>query len=157
MAQLPQFSETIKPTDEELRERFYKALSNTAREIFADKRKYSKETGRLLLEQVVELIFAQAIQSGYFRFPNGYGSLKVQRLKRNPQMKRLPDGRMVPMPHTRTKLRYEEGAAVREGLGMPPQTNYKRRFNRQSKLTKKTKDLLNGSIKKGADPDDESV
>lgn len=143
---LPQFSEEATPTDEQLRERFYRAVSNATREAMTGRTKYSKEAGKIIFEAITELIFAQAVKAGYFRFPNGYGSLKVQRLKLDPQPKRLPTGEMVEMPTGRVKLRYEEGAAIREALGMPPHTNYKRRFNRQSKLSKKTVDLLSGSV-----------
>jgi hypothetical protein len=134
--------------DEEIREGIYRAASQAMRELTDGKGipRISKELGRDIIEVITEIIFASALKEGYFRFPNGYGSLKVQRLKRNPQPKRLPTGEMVTMSSKRVRMRYEEGAAVRESLGMPPKTNYKRKYDRRSKLSERTLELLTGAV-----------
>lgn len=150
MGQAQPVSSKLDPrlSDEAIREHVFRAISNEARELTGGRpiQRVSKELGRDLLEAVTEIIFTATMAHGYFRFPNGYGSLKVARLKRNPKPKRLPTGAVVPISGSRVKLRYEEGAAVREELGMTPKTNYQRRYRRRSKLSKKTIELLAGSV-----------
>lgn len=145
---LPVFSDDDAPelTDEQIRERLHLAISAHVIELVKDKQllRPSRELGLAVLEGVTEAVFRTVIDHGYLRFPQGHGSLKVARLKRNPQMKRLPTGEMVPMPEHRVKLRYEEGATVREALGMPPKTNYRRQFDRKSILLGKAEALLTG-------------
>lgn len=137
-----------KRTDEEIREGLYRAVSQAVRELTDGKAipRISKELGKDIVEVVTEAIFTSALDEGYFRFPNGYGSLKVQRLKRNPKPKRLPTGEIVTMSPNRVRLRYEEGAAVRERLGMPPKTNYERKYERRPKLSDRALDLLGGTV-----------
>lgn len=135
-------------SDEAIRTRIFRAVSQQVREL-TDGRpitRISKELGREIVEAVTEIIFTAALEHGYFRFPGGYGSLKVARLKQNPRPKRLPTGEVVTMRPNRIKVRYEEGAVVREELGMPPKTNYQRRYRRRSKLSKRTLDLLAGTV-----------
>jgi hypothetical protein len=146
--ELPTLSDAPPLPDEIVRERVYRAISSEIKKLTGGKpvQRLSKELGRDVLEAVTEIVFAVALREGYFRFPNGYGSLKVQRLKRDPQPKRLPTGEIVDMPPNRVKLRYEEGAAVRESLGQPPKTSYRRRYDRRSKLSNQSRDLLDGTV-----------
>ena len=143
---IPESSEPVRLNDEEVREQVYKALAEEVKSIFGEHApRVNKDHVRDLLDSVTEIIFRVARKEGYFRFPKGYGSLKVVRLKPNPKPKRLPTGEMVPMPKDRVKLRYEEGAAVLEMLGSPPKTSFKRRFQRQSALAESTRKILDGS------------
>lgn len=98
--------------------------------------------GKDLLAGITEIIFTAALRDGYFRFPDGYGSFRVQRLTENPKPKRLPTGDVVPMPANRVKFKYEDGAAVREVLGLSKKTNYIRRHPRGTRLADHTKELL---------------
>jgi hypothetical protein len=98
--------------------------------------------GRAVLAGVTEIIFTAAMRQSYFRFPDGYGSFRVQRLRANPKPKRLPTGVVVEMPPDRVKFKYEDGAAVREVLNLSKKTNYVRRYIRQSKLSPRTQELL---------------
>lgn len=133
-------------SDEEVREQTHKAIAAAVTEILnkGTAARVSNQLGRSVLEAVTEVIFTVAMRQGYFRFPDGYGSLKVQRLKADPKLKRLPTGEMVPMPTKRVRLRYEEGAAVREALGLPPKTNYVRRYRRGTRLGPRAQDILTG-------------
>lgn len=141
----PQSFESV--PDDESRDRLYRAISSEVVELVRGKvPRVGREMGRDVLERVTEIIFTALLRDGYFRFPSGYGSLKVQRLKRHPQPKRLPTGEVVELPSNRVKLRYEEGAAVREALGLPPKTNYKRRFSRESVLSARSKGYLDGTV-----------
>jgi hypothetical protein len=99
-------------------------------------------TGKAILAGITEIIFTAALREGYFRFPDGYGSFRVQRLTANPRPKRLPTGVTVKMPTNRVKFKYEDGAAVREALGLSKKTNYVRRYDRESRLSEHTKELL---------------
>lgn len=152
MAQLPQFSETTKPdlTDEEIRERVDLAISAHVADLVKDREvvRPGRELGRAIFEGITEIIFKVAVEYGYVRFPQGHGSLKVHRLKRNAQPKRLPTGKMVTMSPNRVRVKYEEGAAVREALGMPRKTSYVRQFDRESALSDRVIRILdNGSAK----------
>lgn len=144
----PVFSEAVpkKTVDAEVRERVYRAVSNEVREILTKTpmHRLNKAVGQKIVEAVTEILFTAAIKEGYFRFSDGYGSLRVARLKRETAPKPLPGGGTVQMSPNRMKLRYEAGAAVRDALGMPPQTTYVRRFERRSKLSEKTRLLLDG-------------
>lgn len=151
---LPTFSENpVELPDEEVRERLYLAIAAHVIEVVKDKPnlRIGHELGRVILEGVTEALFKTAITHGYMRFPGGYGSMKVQRLKRDAQLKRLPTGEMVPMPPNRVRLRYEEGAAVREALGMPRKTSYVRQFRREDALPEKALALLAHGRKKGSE------
>jgi hypothetical protein len=98
--------------------------------------------GKELLAGITEIIFTAALRDGYFRFPDGFGSFRVQRLTEKPKPKRLPTGQLIAMPPNRVKFKYEDGAAVREALGLSRKTNYVRRYTRQSRLTERTTELL---------------
>ncbi len=98
--------------------------------------------GKEILAGITEILFTAALRDGYFRFPDGYGSFRVQRLTENPKPKRLPTGEVIDMPPNRVKFKYEDGAAVREALGLSKKTNYVRLYERESRLSKKTKALL---------------
>ena len=97
------------------------------------------ELGREVLDAVTEIIIRTAIKEGYFRLPSGFGSLKVLQLRST--QKRLPTGEVVELQPKRSRLRYEEGSAVRELLGMPYKTSYKRKYSRQSKLSNRSADI----------------
>lgn len=145
----PVFSEAVpvkKTKDAEVRERVYRAVSNEVRDILTKTPmlRLNKAVGQKIVEAVTEILFTAAIKEGYYRFSDGFGSLRVARLKRQTQPKPLPMGGEVRMSPNRMKLRYESGAAVREALGMPPQTSYVRRFERRSRLSEKTRRLLEG-------------
>ncbi len=147
--EIPTFSEALpkKTKDAEVRERVYRAVSNEVREILAKTpmHRLNKGVGQKITEAITEILFTAAIKEGYFRFSDGFGSFRVARLKRVTQAKPLPGGGTVQLSPNRMKLRYEPGAAVREALGMPPQTTYVRRFERRSKLSAKTRALLDGA------------
>jgi hypothetical protein len=98
--------------------------------------------GKAILAGVTEIMFTAAMNASYFRFPDGFGSFRVQRLTKEPKAKRLPTGQMIEMPTQRIKFRYEDGAAVREKLNLTRKTNYVRRYNRVSRLSKRTQELL---------------
>lgn len=103
------------------------------------------QLGKEILAGITEIIFTAALNEGYFRFPDGFGSFRVQRLTENPRPKRLPTGQVIPMPPNRVKFKYEDGAAVREALGLSKKTNYVRRYQRESRLSPRTKVLLTES------------
>lgn len=153
----PVFSESVpKPKrDPAVRDRVYRAVSNQVREILAETPlvRVNKDVGQRIFEAVVEILFVALLQESYLRFPGGFGSFRVARLKRLTAPKALPNGAgtMQLQPH-RMKLRYEAGATVREALGMPPQTSHVRKFDRRSKLSDKTRALLTGE-----DSDDAAV
>lgn len=130
--------------DAEVRAKVYLAIVNHVRELTQGKpiTRVSYLLGRNILVGVTEIIMSTALREGYFRLPEGYGSLRVKRLKPNPKPKRLPNGDMIMLPPNRSKLEYEDGAAVREYLKMPPKTSYRRRFQRESALSDKTQGLL---------------
>ena len=113
-------------------------------ELLPDRMRLNTQLGRKVLAGITEIIFTAALKDGYFRFPDGFGSFSVQRLTPNPKPKRLPTGDIVPMPPNRVKFKYEDGAAVREALGLSKKTNYVRRYKRESRLSKKTLSMLRG-------------
>lgn len=100
---------------------------------------HSREFGREILEAVVEICLRSAMAEGYFRLPNGFGSFRLQQLKNT--VKRMPGGRLVALTDRRSRLRYEEGAAVRELIGMPPKTSYRRKYARESKLSSRATEI----------------
>jgi hypothetical protein len=129
-------------SDEEIRKRVYKAITAHVRELTEGElpQQNSETLGRDILDGVIELVWRTALTEGYFRLPGGFGSLKVQVLKST--QKRLPTGQVVDLTKShRSRLRYEEGAAVRELLGMPYKTSYRRKFVRQSKLEKRAAEI----------------
>jgi len=140
---LPEFSEA-ELTDDAIRDRMYLALAAQVIELVKDKTqlRVTRELGKDVLEGVTEIVFNVAIKHGYVRLPGGHGSLSLQRLKRDAKPKRLPTGEMVTMGANRVRLRYEEGAAVREALGMPRKTSYKRQFARESVLSDRAQTIL---------------
>lgn len=99
------------------------------------------QAGRDILAGLTEILFTAAIRDGYLRFPNGYGSFKVVR-SGSGVPKRLPTGKLIAMSPDRVRFRYEEGAAVREALGLAPKTSYVRRFQRELTVSKDTQALL---------------
>lgn len=117
----------------------------------------SRKFGREVLVGLTEIIFTAALKDGYFRFPEGYGSFRVQTLTANPKPKRLPTGEVIPMAPHRVKFKYEDGAAVRDQLGLAKKTNYKRRFQRESRLSIRTQGLLveNWELEPEAETDEE--
>lgn len=159
-------------TEEARRDRVYKAISNHINEITAkyvkaavdryrarldamsaeeraallkgppEKLNLNLRLGKDVLAGITEIVFTAAMQDGYFRFPDGYGSFRVQRLTSDPKPKRLPTGDIIQMPSNRVKFKYEDGAAIREALGLSRKTNYIRRYKRESRLSEKTRHLL---------------
>ncbi len=82
-----------------------------------------------VLDRLTEMIFKRVVETGYFRFPNGYGSLKLGKLKEGAAPKTMPDGTVVvPKPH-RFKVKYKDGVAVMDMLGTNPH-KYKRKTPR---------------------------
>lgn len=127
-------------SDGEIRERVYKAIALHIREKTGGEiSRAGTALGREILDVVVEILFRTAIKEGYFRLPSGFGSLKVTQLRSS--TKRLPTGEVVELTEPRSRLRYEEGAAVRELLGMPYKTSYRRRYFRHSKVLPKALDI----------------
>lgn len=123
-----------------IRDRVYRAIAAQVRESVGDTaRPVGSVVGRELLDAVMEIVMRTALKEGYFRLPGGFGSFKVQRLKST--AKRLPTGQVVELNSHRSRLRYEEGAAVRELLGMPYKTSYRRKHHRVSKLAEKAADI----------------
>ena len=119
-----------------VRERVHKAIGAYLSEATEGAVPSSIVLGREVLDAIMEIVVRTAINEGYFRFPGGYGSLKVQHLRS--ASKRLPTGEVVKLKEQRSRLRYEEGATVRELLGMPYKTSYRRKFARTSKLGDKS-------------------
>lgn len=101
-------------------------------------RRLGKLVARDLFEAMIELMFKQAIAGGYFRFPLGYGALKVRKFKAAAKAKIMPTRADLPTapvakPGERQHLRYTEGTSVRHALGtytLP----YKRKTKRRSRL-----------------------
>lgn len=69
--------------------------------------------GKEIFDTVVSEIFGAATRDGGFRFPGGYGSLKVVKVAAG--KKTLPNGTVVSAPE-RSKLRYDMGTAVRSKI-----------------------------------------
>lgn len=112
-------------------DQFKDVLHETIDRMVHDKvdRKIGKDHAKRILDRMVEMIFKRVVETGYFRFPNGYGSLKLGKLKENAQAKKMPDGTIVtPKPH-RFKVKYKDGVAVMDMLGTNPQ-KYKRKTPR---------------------------
>jgi hypothetical protein len=127
-------------SDGAIRERVYRAIATHLRDVTGGEvSRAGTALGREILDAVTEIVIRTAIMEGYFRLPGGFGSFKVLQLR--PSQKRLPTGEVVELKSTRSRLRYEEGAAVRELLGMPYKTSYKRKYSRQSKLSNRAADI----------------
>lgn len=110
---------------------FKDVLHETLDKMVYDKtrKKLGKDVAKRVLDRMVEMIFKRVVETGYFRFPNGYGSLKLGKLKENASSKTMPDGTVVtPKPH-RFKVKYKEGVAVMDMLGTNPQ-KYRRKTPR---------------------------
>lgn len=127
--------------DGQIRERVYRAIAAHIRDATGGEvpRAIGSALGREVLDAVIEIVMRTALAEGYFRLPGGFGSFKVQRLKST--AKRLPTGQVVALTSRRSRLRYEEGAAVRELLGMPYKTSYRRKHLRTSKLSERASDI----------------
>jgi hypothetical protein len=101
-------------------------------------RKLGRPVARELFEAIIEMIFKQAVGGGYFRFPLGYGALKVREFKGADKPKVMPTRDDLPVapiaqPGDRLHLRYTEGTSVRQALGtysLP----YKRKTERRSRV-----------------------
>lgn len=91
----------------------------------------SKPKARRLFEYMTELIFTRVVETGYFRFPSGYGSLTLTRLKEDAAPRPLPDGTMIQPKPRRFKVRYSTGVTVLEMLGVNP-NKYKRKTAHKS-------------------------
>lgn len=126
-------------TDEEIRERVNRAIAAYLWDLTGGSGRLPNMThanlGREVLDACIEIVMRTAIREGYFRLPGGFGSFKVRDLAST--QKRLPGGEIVDLIASRSRLRYEEGAAVRELLGMPCKTSYRRKRLRRSKLSER--------------------
>ena len=123
-------------SDAVIRERVHRAIAAYVRDITGGVTpKKGSALGHEILDAVIEIVMRTALKEGYFRLPGGFGSFKVERLPTG--QKRLPTGQVIELNPRRSRLRYEEGAAVRELLGMPYRTMYKRKYHRVSKLTER--------------------
>lgn len=69
--------------------------------------------GKEIFDEVVKEIFESAVKEGNFRFPAGFGSLKVVTVAAG--KKTLPNGRTVNAPE-RKKVRLDMGTAIRARL-----------------------------------------
>lgn len=69
--------------------------------------------GKEIFDAICAKVFASAVEAGTFRFPGGFGSLKVTDVAAG--KKTLPNGTVVQAP-ARKKLRYDMGTAVRASL-----------------------------------------
>lgn len=76
-------------------------------------KRVSRSFGEAIYKHCIGSSFNEAIASGGFRFPGGFGSLEVRDLQAG--TKTLPSGQKVDVP-ARKKLRYNEGTAVKAGL-----------------------------------------
>jgi hypothetical protein len=128
------YSDATTEPGAEIRERVYKAIAVHVAELRDGATEKTTAFGRDVLDAVIEIVVRTAIKEGYFRLPGGFGSFRSQSLKSS--LKRLPTGEVIELSPNRMRLRYEEGAAVRELLGMPYKTSYRRKQTRRSKLTK---------------------
>lgn len=128
-------SERLRGSDELVRERVYNAVGTHVLEVMGhpETQKKTRTIGQEVLDAAIEVVVRMAIKEGYFRLPGGFGSFKVLLLGAG--KKRLPNGTIVDLAENRSRLKYEEGAAVRELLGMPYKTSYRRKYARHSKLT----------------------
>lgn len=112
-------------------DQFKDVLHETIDKMVRDKvgHKLGKDTAKRILDRMVEMIFKRVVETGYFRFPNGYGSLKLGKLTEHAAPKVLPGGVVVqPKPH-RYKVKYKDGVAVMDMLGTNPQ-KYRRKTPR---------------------------
>ena len=134
-------SDPVADGDGLIRERVYRAIAAHIRDATGGEvpRAIGPALGREVLDAVIEIVMRTALAEGYFRLPGGFGSFKVQQLKS--MDKRLPTGQVVALNARRSRLRYEEGAAVRELLGMPYKTSYRRKHLRTSKLSERASDI----------------
>jgi len=65
----------------------------------------------------------RAMDAGIFRFPRGYGSLKLVRIRPLNREQQMPGGQVLPArPLARPRLRYRQGTTVQRALGV---FNYK--------------------------------
>lgn len=114
-------------SDDEFKDVLHETIDRMVRE--KTDRKLGKDTAKRILDRMVEMIFKRVVETGYFRFPNGYGSLKLGKLKENAAAKKMPSGEVVtPKPH-RFKVKYKDGVAVMDMLGTNPH-KYKRKTPR---------------------------
>lgn len=120
-------------TDEEFKVFLYEFIGEFVQVHKTGHHRLSKPKARQLLDHLVELVFKRAIETGYFRFPGGYGAIKLVRLKPQAALRTMPDGSIVkPLPY-RYKLRLINGVAVQELLGTSPH-KYRRRTPRKAAI-----------------------
>lgn len=116
--------------DESTKEQIYEVIQKKA----LDKgTRISRVAAKEIFDSVIDVMFAGMLKDkdeGYFRFPLGYGILRVKRFKARPA-KAMPTRENLPVapiakPETRLHVRYHEGATVRKALG-----TYKGVYQRQ--------------------------
>lgn len=91
----------------------------------------SKPAARQVFNLITELVFRRVVETGYFRFPAGYGSLKLMKLKDDAAERTMPDGSVVKPKEHRYKIKYKDGVAVMDLLGTNPH-KYQRKHVRPS-------------------------
>jgi nucleoid DNA-binding protein len=124
--------------DLEYKDTIYERINETVLKL--THRRIGRQHSKELFELVIEMIFAQAFKSGYFRFPLGFGAFKVREFKGAKKAKLMPTRPDLPVapiakPKNRLHLRYTEGAEVRKAMGNPGQ--YARKTRRRSRLDPK--------------------
>lgn len=122
-------------SDEQFKEVLYETIAKMVKDSLARKGVtggiLSKPDAKRIFGRITELIFLRAVEAGYFRFPAGYGSLKLTKLRENAAVRVMPDGQQVKPKDERFKLRYTGGVAVMDMLGTNPH-KYRRKTPRRT-------------------------
>jgi len=120
---------TVVLSDDQFKEALHETIAGMVRK--HTDRVLSKPHAKRIFDRLTELIFQRVIETGYFRFPGGYGSLKLTKLRENAVVRTMPDGTKVKPRMDRYKIRYKDGVAVMEKLGTSPH-KYRRKNPRKS-------------------------
>jgi hypothetical protein len=78
--------------------------------------KLTRRAAKTMYEALVQFMLTQTVEKGWFRLPQGWGSLNLHFQKGERAPKRLPNGTVI-QPKNRPFIRYREGAAIKEMLG----------------------------------------
>ena len=81
------------------------------------KRFIPEALARDISELVVQTALTQTIETGSFKFRNGWGSLRLKLLHTKPTIRKMPHGQVVDTK-ARGMIQYKEGSAVRDLLGI---------------------------------------
>lgn len=120
---------TVVVTDDQFKEVLHETIAKMVRDTTG--KVISKPNAKRVFDRLTELIFQRVVETGYFRFPGGYGSLKLTKLRENAVERTMPDGSIVKPKPDRYKIRYKDGVAVMEMLGTSPH-KYRRKTPRKS-------------------------